>query len=233
MILRQDKTEADCRFWEMKCKHLTLVAMNESLQKPLIPYGWLRALLFLVFFILVFSLVVLVFDFTIKKWLPGSIESTNASEQMNGLWRSVLSSTITAFVSVWVFRKWGDRQSFFSLGFEWKGHENNAVSGGLAAVAMLGIGTLLLAFTGHLNFSGWNINAGFLLNSLLMMAVVAVEEELVFRGYILNNLMQSTNKWVALLVSAVLFAAIHLGNPGAGFLPILEIFIAGVMLGIN
>jgi uncharacterized protein len=65
------------------------------------------------------------------------------------------------------------------------------------------------------------------------MLLVAVSEELVFRGYLLHNLLQSTNKWVALLISSALFAGIHLGNPDVGILPIIEIFVGGLMLGIN
>lgn len=217
----------------MKCEQLTLVAMNDTLQKPLISNGWLRALFFLLFLILMVSLTVWVLDITMKKWLPGEIDSKNPDEQINMLWRSVAASTISSFVSVWFFRKWIDRQSVYSLGFEWKGAKNHAVVGGLAAIGMLGVGTLVLFMTSHLSFNGWNFNGGFLLNSILIMAFVALEEELVFRGYLLNNLMQSTNKWGALLISAILFGAIHLGNPNAGFLPILEIFIAGIMLGIN
>jgi uncharacterized protein len=62
---------------------------------------------------------------------------------------------------------------------------------------------------------------------------VAVSEETVFRGYILNNLAQSVNKWVALGISALLFALFHAGNPGITQLALLNLFLAGLLLGLN
>ena len=47
--------------------------------------------------------------------------------------------------------------------------------------------------------------------------------------------MQSVNKWIALAVSALLFVFVHTGNPGVqdSVLPMIELFIGGLMLGIN
>ena len=66
-----------------------------------------------------------------------------------------------------------------------------------------------------------------------MLLIVAFYEEIVFRGYILNNLMESFNRWVALLLSAVLFTVFHLDNPGINIIPSINIFLAGILLGIN
>jgi len=65
------------------------------------------------------------------------------------------------------------------------------------------------------------------------MAIIAFYEELVFRGYILNNLMESFNKWIALLISAILFAIFHLDNPSVNIVAVLNVFSAGVLLGVN
>nr|BCX00418.1 MAG: CAAX protease family protein [Bacteroidota bacterium] len=47
-------------------------------------------------------------------------------------------------------------------------------------------------------------------NLLLVAAIPAVCEELLFRGYLLRNLMRSWPVWVALLVSGLLFGVYHL-----------------------
>jgi hypothetical protein len=66
------------------------------------------------------------------------------------------------------------------------------------------------------------------------MALIAFSEELVFRGYILDNLMESfSNKWVALIISSVLFAAFHFTGPGIHTLAFLNLFLAGLLLGVN
>jgi membrane protease YdiL (CAAX protease family) len=84
-----------------------------------------------------------------------------------------------------------------------------------------------------LYFTGIDLNLGDLLISLFLFILVAFTEEIAFRGYILNNLLQSMNKWVALSISAIAFALFHATNPGAGVLPVLNILVAGFLLGIN
>lgn len=78
-----------------------------------------------------------------------------------------------------------------------------------------------------------SFNATQLFLGLILMLLVAFTEELVFRGYILNNLMLSMNKWTALIFSAVLFALFHGSNPGLNFLALINIFLSGLLLGIN
>ncbi len=56
---------------------------------------------------------------------------------------------------------------------------------------------------------------------------------MVFRGYILNNLMESMNKWAALGVSAGLFTMAHGSNPGISFIAVINLALAGLLLGVN
>lgn len=60
--------------------------------------------------------------------------------------------------------------------------------------------------------------------------LVAIEEELVARGYVLQNLAEAWGRPVGALLSSALFALAHLGNPGAGVGPVLGIFAAGLLL---
>ncbi|HUQ65493.1 MAG TPA: CPBP family intramembrane glutamic endopeptidase, partial [Flavitalea sp.] len=54
----------------------------------------------------------------------------------------------------------------------------------------------------------------------------------IFRGYILKNLMKSFNKWIALLISAVLFTMVHYSNTGIPAIGLFNTFIGGLVLGI-
>jgi membrane protease YdiL (CAAX protease family) len=45
--------------------------------------------------------------------------------------------------------------------------------------------------------------------------------------------MQSMPPAIGLMISAFLFALVHLNNPGIGILPLVNLFAAGLMLGIN
>jgi hypothetical protein len=61
--------------------------------------------------------------------------------------------------------------------------------------------------------------------------IVALNEEILMRGYILNNLMDSMNKYWALLISATIFSVLHGMNPNISFLAIINIMLAGIILG--
>ena len=52
------------------------------------------------------------------------------------------------------------------------------------------------------------------------------------RGYILNNLMTSMNKYAALVLSSIIFMAAHLMNANLSILGVINLFLAGLVLGI-
>lgn len=205
--------------------------------KPLIPYGWLRVLLLLGFFFLVMMAVQQGTEVLLNLLQKAETGKDKTAVEIFGgnLWIMVGITSISAWFSIWVFRTYIDRQTIWSLGFAWKGFEKHAFTGFLSAIAMLGAGSLILVLLKYLNFIDIQLDPVSLLNNMGIMILVAFAEELLFRGYILNNLMQSVNKWVALGISALLFTLVHAGNPGAqdSILPLIEIFIGGLMLGIN
>jgi membrane protease YdiL (CAAX protease family) len=63
------------------------------------------------------------------------------------------------------------------------------------------------------------------------IVLVSFYEELIFRGYILNNLMESFPKWLALLISAILFSVFH--GSFIGFFSLINGLIMGLILGLN
>lgn len=65
-----------------------------------------------------------------------------------------------------------------------------------------------------------------------VLAAAAFTEELLFRGYAFRLLATRYGGLVAIGVTAPVFAALHLANPNAAVLPILNIGLAGVLLGL-
>jgi uncharacterized protein len=201
--------------------------------KPLIPFGWLRALLY-VLIAFTFSILTLV--------LSGVAAVENAGTQVieDGEQSIInLLYTYTGFSVIFIgfallMKKFADRQSIGSMGFYWKGYSNQASAGFFLALLILCTGSIILVILKFLFFTGVELNAANLLYSLLLFIIVAFTEEIAFRGYILNNLMQSMNKWAALTITSIAFALFHFTNPsGNEILPMLNIFVAGFLLGIN
>ena len=200
-------------------------------KKPLIQRGWLRALIFLLLTIIT-AIVCLAIG---AQLFPSNKVDINSlvTESLPHFTALYSLSAVGNFILLFIFIKVIDKRSLYSLGFEWKGHQRDALIGFFAGVVLLGLGSLVLAAFGYLKFTGFIFNASNILFSLLLFIVVAFSEELIFRGYLLNNLMQSVKPWVALTLSSFAFGLFHMSNPGAGLLPVLNVFIAGFLLGIN
>ncbi len=203
--------------------------MDQQL-KPLIKWGWLRALLFI---IAVVGAVMLAQ--TLALLIPNI-----ADEGLNEQTKSLINFSVTygiiaalALALTWIFRKIIDRKSFAELGFQIKGYKNEAMLGIFISIALLGIGTIALIILGYLVFTGYNFDGSALLLELAILLMVSLTEEVIFRGYILHNLLQSMNKWVALLITSILFGLFHSSNPDVSVLAIVNVVLAGVVLGLN
>jgi membrane protease YdiL (CAAX protease family) len=72
--------------------------------------------------------------------------------------------------------------------------------------------------------------AWLVLQSVTFFAVSAFFEELLFRGYLFQTLIQAVTFLPALLIVAVLFALAHAGNPNAGTLSLVNVALAGIWL---
>ena len=159
------------------------------------------------------------------------VGSTNAD--FNFLLLTVVLSFLVNLTMVYVFRKFVDRRSVHSLGFDFRNRIHDAIAGVLIPVVILGMVTLLLYFSGNLEWADISFEATHFVAGLFIMIIVAIGEEIVFRGYILNNLLQSVNRWLALAISALLFAMMHSNNPEVTIISVLNLFVAGILLGLN
>ncbi len=200
-------------------------------KKPLIAYGWLRALLYIVIGIpLGISL-----SFGTDLLINGSYttDKGNVVVPIFTFLQQYILFNYGLILVVFFFRKVIDKRTIYSLGFEWNGHRTNAWTGFFTAMMILFVGSLILVSTKHLYFTNAFFNIYYFLTAIGLYIIVAFVEEIIFRGYILNNLMQSMNKWWALIISSLIFAATHLGNDNVQVLSIVNIFVAGLLLGIN
>jgi uncharacterized protein len=67
---------------------------------------------------------------------------------------------------------------------------------------------------------------------LAILAVAAIAEEVAFRGYPFQRLIEATNPTIATIGVSLLFGLIHLGNPGATFASTIVTIFAGWFLSI-
>lgn len=194
------------------------------MQQPLIKQGWLRALLFLIAYLLF-----LIFAGTLIAFLSIAIPSVT----IQPVYLSIIINLIASILMVFLFRTFIDRESLKSLGFKWKGFSKEINIGFLTGLLLCLVIAVVLWLMQLLQWYVDDISITGLVTSLLIMIAVALAEELVFRGYVLNNLMQSMNRNGALILSAIIFAVLHSLNPNFNLTAFLNILLAGLLLGIN
>jgi membrane protease YdiL (CAAX protease family) len=71
-----------------------------------------------------------------------------------------------------------------------------------------------------------------LVTTLLVFIWFGFGEELLFRGYLFQTLIEGTNQYIAVIIMSVLFGAAHIANPNATALGVANTVLAGIWLSV-
>ena len=142
-------------------------------------------------------------------------------------------SLLGTCVVVWLFRKYIDHKTFTSLGFNKTFLIKDIFLGLAFGFVIMLIGFTCLFFTKQIIFLNIQFKPIELLLSVGIFIFVAISEELFLRGYVLNNLLVSFNKYIALLISSLLFSLMHGINPNFSLISFIGLFFAGLFFGLS
>ncbi|WP_143592163.1 CPBP family intramembrane glutamic endopeptidase [Tenacibaculum holothuriorum] len=200
-----------------------------------------------IFFFLLIFWVFAASTFIIKPLL-GDITKKEFLENYSLLIVSILAigSTIAVFLS----RKFFDKKSFVSLGLSLKKQSFfDVIFGFLLSGAMAFLFCILLISFNLIEINGINfsLNNPLELNaenwgnyiktmSLITLLIVLVEhilvgywEELVFRGYVFQNMIEGLGLKLSIIISCIIYGLIHALNPNAGIVSTLIIVLFGYL----
>jgi len=130
--------------------------------------------------------------------------------------------------------KWVDRKQLSDIGFtNLNGNFWDLGFGLILGAVSMSIIFLVLAFTGQIlvessRFLSRNFSIS-LLNSLLLFILVGFREEIFSRGYCLFALRQMRRLWLAVLLSSLIFALLHLTTPYFNLISFVNILIVGIL----
>jgi len=212
---------------------------ENTLQTPAIKKTWLRILLFMLAFLFVLILTEGIMTIILANFLDVEIFKLPEilMKDPDFLHIKIISqfvSLLTTFILAAIFRKYIDRKSIVSMGYVIKGRFLDIINGFLVGFLLISLGFIILIITNNLEVESITYNFKIIVYSFIFFLFAAMVEEIVFRGYILNNLLSSMkNKYLALLISALLFALIHGLNPNLSLLSMINLIIAGIALGIS
>ena len=102
----------------------------------------------------------------------------------------------------------------------------------LVGFAMNALCILAAWLHGDLDFSVGRFNLPYLLAALGCVCIQSGAEELICRGYMFGAVRERYNVWVAGIVNALLFGALHLANPGVTVLSVVNIVLFGLALSV-
>ncbi|MCX7670390.1 MAG: CPBP family intramembrane metalloprotease [Anaerolineae bacterium] len=147
--------------------------------------------------------------------------------------QAISAAAITA--SVYLARRALDRRSFASLGLERRAAGRELAYGFVLAALMMGsifAAEVVLGWT-RITGTAWQTEGSGptaikALLWLVIFVIVGWQEELLCRGYWLSNLAEGLGRPLAVLLSAVSFAFLHLNNPDVSWTAILGLIMAGL-----
>ena len=205
------------------------------------PVGRLRSGWRLLIFVLVFLILSILMSIAggILSRLTAQFAPSRAVANYleNFIFRSALlfASLLAGYICMY----WLERLPWRALGLwlhaKWA---RDFLVGSVIGIVSLAFATAIATIGGGLSFtvSGREVLlrvAGTLLFSAVLFIVAALAEEALFRGYPLQTLTRANLPWLAVFLTSVPFAAVHLRNPNvsAGF-TFLNTSLAGVWLAV-
>ncbi|MDR0725185.1 MAG: CPBP family intramembrane metalloprotease [Prevotellaceae bacterium] len=194
-------------------------------KKPLLK-GWIRALLIIIPFF-IFTGVFQIIGYILLGLNLRAKPSFGETTIIQGI------STVGTLLLVFIFTRYLDRTTFKSIGFQQKKYITEILFGIVTGLAIMVSGFYILFVLDEIKVTGIDFNLPNLLISIILFAFVAINEEILMRGYILNNFLQSMNKYLALVLSSLIFSILHLLNPNFDLVSFISILLAGILLGIS
>ena len=141
-----------------------------------------------------------------------------------------LFATVVTVAAVLLYCLLGERRSLSTLGFRKKGLLSEYVIGLLGGLALFGGAVLLCVACGVLTVSpaetppAPGISVLFLLGFLIQ----GMSEEMLCRSYLMVSLSRGFPLWLCVVLNALLFSVLHIGNPGVTAVALINIFLFGL-----
>ncbi len=215
--------------------------------EPRIKNGWLRAVLFMPIWFFAQAIVqgigiaVIMISSGVDVSDPAAADAFVASMQGMSFGSPMMLlmtalGILSSFAAIWFMMAVVNREPLMNIGLSVENRGKEMLAGLGGALLFIGGIFLILWVLGAITVTG---SVGFKAEVFMvsiMLFIAAFNEEIVFRGYLLKNMMDETdNRWIALAGSSVFFALVHSGNPSvwSTWVPMTELFAAGFILGIS
>lgn len=188
---------------------LTNIAKQNILQSPFIR--------------IIFGLLVCFISFIIAQQIIGKIlDVTTLSKNGRNLIKGIIAATTVIITYIYFFRICEKRKI---NEFSSKGIGKYLLIGTLIGVVLQSLTIIVIALNGGFEIVSFN-PVSYVIIPFTMAFTVAVFEEILIRGIIFRIIEEKLGSYISLLISAVIFGALHLLNP-------ISTLISGLCVGIE
>ncbi len=193
--------------------------------------GWQRILMLIIPYLIVVGIFVSIGSFLIGIDFLSEEPDELVKSTFQKLVISLSDLTGTLLV-LWFFVVNVDQETFKDLGFSIQNRLKDFKIGLIIGlIIMVTIGSIL-TLIGEVSIANIKFDPLEVLMTVLLFTSVSVVEETLIRGYVLKNMMLSFNKYIALILSSIIFSLLHAANPSVTVLGLIDLFLAGIVLGI-
>jgi len=153
--------------------------------------------------------------------------------ELTGMYIGAWIGLVAALAASYVMTRFVNRKPFGAIGLAIMPTTLRDFGlGTLLGFLAMGMIALVLLAIGGLQISPRDLDAGtaawIVLSSVFLFSIGALTEEVLFRGYVFQTLVQGITMLPALIIMALLFAAAHLANPNASMFGIVNVALAAL-----
>jgi uncharacterized protein len=167
--------------------------------------------------------------------LSGRAASGLVQSQVGLLALNGITLFVPAVGAMWLTVRFMDHRPLraFGIGFVpgWQRHFLFGIGVAAGMLSVLIGGCYAFGYV-SMHWTGGQVSPGVLLATCSAILLAALNEELVFRGFPLQLLIEGIGEWPAIIAMSALFGALHLNNPNASFLGILNTILAGILMSL-
>lgn len=143
-----------------------------------------------------------------------------------------LFATVGTIAAAIFYCKKFEKRPISSLGIRKNGAVTEYLLGAGIGTLMIGLVYLVAYLTGTVEISVNEYISPLIILFFLGYIIQGASEEILVRGYLMISLARDTRIFVAIILSSLFFALMHLGNPNFGLIAFINIILFGVFLGI-
>ena len=175
------------------------------------------------------GLIVCFISFIIAQQLAGKmLDLTSLNKNYRNLIKGIIASSAVISTYIYFFRKYEKREI---NEFSSKGIGKYLLSGTLIGVVLQSLTMLVIALNGGFEIVSVNPISNVIIPFTIAFTV-AIFEEILIRGIIFRIMEEKLGSYISLLISAIIFGALHLVNPHSTLISGLCVGIeAGLLLG--